>query len=120
MAADLRAYREAISSSVRGKVALDIGTGRDALWAIQTARAGAQHVFAVEQQPDTAGQARRAIAEAGLTDRVTVIQGRSTDIELPESAQVCISEIVGNIASAEGVIIALADARRRLCTAHCV
>jgi type I protein arginine methyltransferase len=116
----LRAYRDAISASVPGQVALDIGTGRDALWAVAAARAGARHVFAVEQQPEAAGQSRRAVAKAGLADRITVIQGRSTDVALPEPAQVCISEIVGNIASAEGIIIALADARRRLCTADCV
>ncbi|GAA0708597.1 hypothetical protein GCM10010199_03580 [Dactylosporangium roseum] len=116
----LHAYREAISASVPGKVALDIGTGRDALWAVHAARAGARHVFAVEQQPEAAGQARRAITEAGVADRVTVVQGASTDIDLPRPAQVCISEIVGNIASAEGVIVALADARRRLCATDCV
>ena len=113
----LRAYREAISDAVPDKVVLDIGTGRDALWAVHAARAGARRVFAVEQQPAVAVQARRAVEEAGFADRITIIEGLSTRVEIPEPAEVCISEVVGNIASAEGAIATLADARRRLCTA---
>jgi protein arginine N-methyltransferase 1 len=113
------AYRRAIEDTVRGQVVLDIGTGRDALWAVHAARAGARHVFAVEQQPATAAQARRTVADAGLADRVTVIEGLSTEAVLPQPAQVCISEIVGNIASSEGAVAALNDARERLCTADC-
>ncbi|WP_250003513.1 hypothetical protein [Actinoplanes sp. M2I2] len=112
------AYQQAIAGSVAGKVVVDIGTGRDALWAVAAARAGARHVYAVERQPDAADQARRAVA--GLGDRVTIIEGSSTAIGLPSPAQVCISEIVGNIASAEGAVAVLNDARRRLCTTDCV
>jgi protein arginine N-methyltransferase 1 len=118
--ARVRAYREAIEDAAGGKIVLDIGTGRDALWAIHAARAGARHVFAVEQHPHVAGRARQAIAAAGLAARITVIEGLSTEVVLTEPAQVCISEIVGNIASAEGAIAALGDARQRLCTPGCV
>ena len=113
-----RAYRDAIAGSVAGKVVLDIGTGRDALWAVAAARAGAAHVYAIERQPDVAAQARSAVA--GLGGRVTVLEGLSTDIDLLTPAQVCVSEIVGNIASAEGAVAVLTDARRRLCTADCL
>ena len=115
----VRAYGRAIEDTVSGKVVLDIGTGRDALWALHAARSGARRVFAIEQQPGIAGQARRAIAAAGLTERITVIEGSSTAVDLPEPAQVGISEIVGNIASAEGAVAALNDARRRLGTPDC-
>ena len=116
----VRAYRSAIAASVPGRTVVDVGTGRDALWALAAARAGAAHVHAIEAQPEVAVQARRAVAAAGLTDRVTVLDGLSTRINLPRPAQVCISEIVGNIASAEGAITALADARARLCADDCV
>ncbi|MEV6848259.1 hypothetical protein [Actinoplanes sp. NPDC051411] len=115
----LRAYRDAIDDAARGKTVLDVGTGRDALWAVHAARAGARHVFAVEQQPEVADRARQAVAAAGLTNRITVLEELSTEVVLPEPAQVCISEIVGNIASAEGAIAALGDARNRLCTPDC-
>jgi len=113
------AYREAVAARAAGKVVLDIGTGRDALWAVTAARAGARHVYAVEEQPGTAAQASQVVADAGLADRITVIRGRSTEISLPERAEVCVSEIVGNIASAEGAVAVLADAGKRLCTDDC-
>jgi protein arginine N-methyltransferase 1 len=115
-----RAYGRAVRAVASGKIVLDLGTGRDALWAVEAARAGARHVYAVEAQPAVAARARDAVARAGVADRVTVIDGDSSRVELPERASVCVSEVVGNIASAEGVVAVLADARRRLCTPDCV
>jgi protein arginine N-methyltransferase 1 len=114
-----RAYRDAIRAAAHGKVVVDIGTGRDALWAVESARAGARHVYAIEADPGTAERADEAVASAGLGDRVTVLPGRSQDQTLPVRAEVCISEIVGNIATAEGAIPILADAGARLCTPEC-
>ena len=115
-----RAYRDAIRSAAPGRVVLDIGTGRDALWAIEAARSGAAHVYAIEAGPATAARAAGAVAAAGLGDRVTVLPGLSTEHTLAVRAEVCVSEIVGNIASAEGAVPVLNDARTRLCTADCV
>jgi len=115
-----RAYREAIRSAAPGRVVLDIGTGRDALWAIEAARSGARHAYAVEAHPETAQRAERAVAAAGFAHRVTVLPGPAGEQTLPVRAEVCVSEIVGNIASAEGAIAVLADARSRLCTAGCL
>lgn len=115
-----RAYRLALMAAAPGRVVVDIGTGRDALWAVEAARAGARRVYAIEAHPRAAAQAERAVADAGLSGRVTVIAGDSTRVRLPERAEVCVSEIVGNIASAEGAIAVLADARARLCAPGCV
>jgi protein arginine N-methyltransferase 1 len=115
-----RAYRDAVRAASPGKVVLDIGTGRDALWAIEAARAGARHVYAIEADPGTADRAVEATESAGLSDRVTVLAGLSRDHTLPARADVCVSEIVGNIATAEGAIPTLADARARLCAPACV
>ena len=87
-----RAYRAAIRASARGRVVLDIGTGRDALWAVEAARAGARHAYAVEAQPAATAQARRTIARAGVASQVTVIEGRSEQITVPQSAQVCVGD----------------------------
>jgi hypothetical protein len=114
-----RAYRDAVRAVARGKVVVDIGTGRDALWAVEAAHAGAKRVYAIEADPAAAGGAVEAVADAGLIDRVTVVAGLSTDVTLPERAEVCVSEIIGNIATAEGAIAVLEDARRRLCTPDC-
>ncbi|MEU4241247.1 hypothetical protein [Actinoplanes sp. NPDC026619] len=115
-----RAYRTAVRAAAPGKVMVDIGTGRDALWAVEAAHAGARHVYAIEADPATADRAAEAVIAAGLDDRVTVLPGRSSETILPERAEVCVSEIVGNIASAEGAIAVLDDARNRLCTPDCV
>ena len=77
------AYRQALGAASPGRVVLDIGTGRDALWAITAARAGARQVYAVEAQATVAAQAERAVRRAGLASLVQVITGRSQDIELP-------------------------------------
>ena len=114
-----RAYRLALMAAAPGRVVVDIGTGRDALWAIEAARAGARRVYAIEADAGAAAQAELAVARAGAAGRVTVIAGESTRVRLPERAEVCVSEIVGNIASAEGAIAVLADARLRLCTPDC-
>ncbi|WP_433366490.1 hypothetical protein ACQPZX_37830 [Actinoplanes sp. CA-142083] len=115
-----RAYRDAVRAAAPGKVVVDIGTGRDALWAVEAAHAGARHVYAVEADPHFAARAAEAVESAGLTDRVTVLPGLSTDLALPTRAEVCVSEIVGNIATAEGAIPTLDDARARLCTPTCL
>jgi hypothetical protein len=115
-----RAYRDAVRAAARGKIVVDIGTGRDALWAVEAAHAGARHVYAIEADRATADRAADAVAMAGLDDRVTVLPGLSTETTLPVRAEVCVSEIVGNIASAEGAIAVLADARARLCAPDCV
>ncbi|GIF17770.1 protein arginine N-methyltransferase 1 [Actinoplanes tereljensis] len=115
-----RAYRDAVRAAAHGRVVVDIGTGRDALWAVEAAHAGARHVYAIEADRSTADRAADAVAMAGLSDRVTVLPGLSTETTLPVRAEVCVSEIVGNIASAEGAIAVLNDARARLCTQDCV
>ncbi|MCU7725142.1 class I SAM-dependent methyltransferase [Actinoplanes sp. KI2] len=115
-----RAYRDAVRAAAHGKVVVDVGTGRDALWALEAARAGARHVYAIEADARTAERADEAVASAGLGDRVTVLPGHSTEQTLPVRAEVCVSDIVGNIATAEGAIPILADAGRRLCTPDCV
>jgi protein arginine N-methyltransferase 1 len=115
-----RAYRDAIQEAAPGRIVLDIGTGRDALWAIEAARAGARHVYAVEAHPAFAQAAAATIERAGLSGQVTVLPGLSTEQTLPVRAEVCISEIIGNVASAEGMIPALNDARSRLCAPDCV
>ncbi|XVV10713.1 50S ribosomal protein L11 methyltransferase [Actinoplanes sp. CA-131856] len=115
-----RAYAEALSVAAPGRVVLDVGTGRDALWALVAARARARHVYAIEASPAAAEAARAAVAAAGFSEQVTVLAGFAADQTLPVRAEVCVSEILGNIASAEGAIPILNDCRERLCTPDCV
>jgi type I protein arginine methyltransferase len=96
------------------RTVLDIGTGQDALWAVEAARAGARHVWAVEVIPRSAQLAREAVERAGLADRITVLEGLSTGIALPEPVDVCVAEIIGTLGGSEGAAAVLTDARHRL------
>jgi hypothetical protein len=107
------AYLEGIAATVReGDVVVDIGTGTGIL-ALAAIRAGARHVYAIEA--GEIGRAAERVFEAnGVADRVTLVPGWSTQVELPERADVLVSEIIGNEPLDEHVLEAFADARRRL------
>ena len=106
-------YLAAIGRAVRpGDVVLDIGTGSGVL-AIAAARAGARQVYAVEAS-DIAEVAERVFAANQVKDRVTLVAGWSRTIDLPEPADVLVSEIIGNEPFEEEILETTLDARRRL------
>jgi hypothetical protein len=115
------AFGLAISRRVRAHagdcVVLDLGTGPFAVLALFAARAGASKVFAVEANPEAAAKARALIASSAASDippgTIEVIEGFSTTITLPEQADLLISEIAGSIASEEGMLATIRDARLR-------
>jgi protein arginine N-methyltransferase 1 len=97
-----------------GDVVLDIGSGTGIL-AFFACDAGARHVYAVEQQ-HSADAAAMLARQFGYADRITVVHGRSTGIELPEAANVLVTETIGPLVFNEGILTAVVDARRRLLT----
>lgn len=112
------AYAKAIATKVKpGDVVLDIGCGAG-LTAMLAARAGAKHVYTCEQQPLIAQAAERVIAQNGLSDRITVIPKWSHDIvigvDIPEAADVVISEIVDTVLLGEGALATLTHAMSAL------
>ncbi len=105
-------YLAAIAEVVRpDDVVVDIGTGTGVL-AIAAARAGARHVYAIEAS-GIGNVARATFDRNGLGDRITLIDGWSTEVQLPEPADVLVSEIIGNEALGEQVLEATLDARKR-------
>ena len=95
---------------------LDLGTGPYAVLAFAAARAGAKKVYCIEADPAVAERARQEIqwAESTIPQGVMeVIEGFSTDIELPERVDLLVCEIAGSIASEEGMYATIGDARRR-------
>jgi len=103
----------AIEATVRPEdVVLDIGTGSGVL-AVAAARAGARRVYAVEPS-DIAQVAERVFAVNAVQDRVTLVPGWSTQIELPERADVLVSEMIGSEPMEEDILETTLDARRRL------
>jgi hypothetical protein len=108
-----RPYRDTIREVVAGKVVLELGTGRKALWAVCCARAGARKVYAVEANK-WAYQESLAFLKDRHIDNVHLIYGFSDRITLPERCEVLVHDLIGNIASAEGMIPFIEDAKRRL------
>lgn len=109
-----RAYAEAIAMKVRpGDIVLDIGCGAG-LTAMLAARAGAKHVYTCEQQPLIAAAATQVIADNGLSDRITVLSKWSHEIvigvDMPDQADVVISEIVDTVLLGEGALDTLSHA----------
>ncbi|HEX7243495.1 MAG TPA: condensation domain-containing protein, partial [Longimicrobiaceae bacterium] len=107
-------YLRALERVAPGKVVLDVGTGMDAILARLAVQAGARHVYAVEILERSFLAARERIRELGLEDRVTVLHGDARTVELPEPADVCVSEIVEAIAGGEGAAVILDGVRRLL------
>ena len=112
-------FEQAIRRRLAGTadlVVLDIGTGPFCLLGLIAARAGAKRVYAVEANADAAAQARAAVTAASDVQpgTVVIVQGFSSDISLPEKCDVLVAEIVGSIASEEGIVGTYRDAQRRL------
>jgi type I protein arginine methyltransferase len=95
----------------RGDVVVDIGTGTGVL-AVAAAQAGARHVYAIEE--GSIGKvAQEVFAANDLADRITLLHGRSTEVDLPERADVLVSELIGNEPLGEKILEAVSDAAKR-------
>ncbi len=112
------AYQAAIEATVSpGAVVLDIGTGAG-ITAMMSARAGAGHVYSCESDPLLATLAREVIANNGLSNRVTVLNCHSQDIvvgdQMPDPANVLLTEIFDCGLLGESALVSIADASSRL------
>ena len=107
-------YKAAIDRLVKDKVVLDLGAGKDVIWARYCVEAGARRVYAVEILDEVCEQAEAYIKSLGLQEKIVLIRGDSTKTQLPEKVDVCVSNVIGTIGSSEGVVPILNDARRFL------
>ena len=112
-------YEAAIRRAAPGKSVLDIGTGAGLL-ALMAARAGAAKVTTCESVGLMAARAREIIAQNGLSDRITVIPKPSTDMavprDMPERAEVLVTEIFASGLITEGVLPTVEHAHEHLLT----
>lgn len=105
-------FLQAIKETVKaGDVVLDIGTGTGIL-AVAAAHAGASKIYAIEAG-EIANVAQTVFENNCVAEIISIVRGWSTQIELPEHADVVISEVFGNDPFNEGVLQTLLDARKR-------
>ncbi|XP_022138590.1 probable histone-arginine methyltransferase 1.3 isoform X2 [Momordica charantia] len=95
-----------------GRVVVDVGAGSGIL-SLFAAQAGAKHVYAVEAS-EMAEYARVLISgNPALSQRITVIKGKVEEIELPEKADILISEPMGTLLVNERMLESYVIARDR-------
>jgi SAM-dependent methyltransferase len=103
-------FLRAIASVVRADdVVLEIGTGTGFL-SVAAARAGAKRVYAIERGT-IATYAERVFAANGVD--VKLLRGDSSAVDLPERADVLITETIGSDPFVEGILGLVHDARAR-------
>ena len=107
------AYFEALRRAVRpGAVVLDIGTGTG-FFALLACKFGARRVYAIEVG-DSLPLAREIAAANGYADRIEFIANHSTQVSLPDRADVIVSDLRGALPLFRQHLTSIIDARRRL------
>ncbi|XP_058203215.1 probable histone-arginine methyltransferase 1.3 isoform X3 [Rhododendron vialii] len=95
-----------------GRVVVDVGAGSGIL-SLFAAQAGAKHVYAVEAS-EMAEYAHKLIAgNPSLGERITVVKGKIEEVELPEKADILISEPMGTLLVNERMLETYVIARDR-------
>lgn len=110
----LAAYEQALRALLEegDRSVLDLGAGTGVL-GLLAARAGASVVYSVDSGP-VLGPAAQAAARSGYGERIVHIRGRSTEIDLPEPADIAVCDQIGGFVHDAGVLEYFADARHRL------
>jgi len=109
----MEAYVAALRKTVRSdSVVMDLGCGPGVL-ALIACKLGARRVYAVEPE-NVIGLAREAVAANGFTDRVEFFENVSTEITLPEPADIIVSDLRGVLPWFQQHIASIIDARKRL------
>ena len=97
----LKAYDDALRRTVKpGDVVVDVGAGTLIL-SLLALRHGARRVYAIEGDPEVAALARVIAERNDLGGRLTLVQGDARTVELPEPADVIVSEMMGNLGPEE-------------------
>jgi protein arginine N-methyltransferase 1 len=109
----LDAYAEALRRHVKPDcVVVDIGAGTGIL-SLLACKLGARRVYAIEPS-DAAALILETSRDNGCGELITVLQQRSTEVELPERADVIVSDLRGVLPPFHRHFTDIADARARL------
>ena len=112
------AYSDALKLAVRdGDFVLDIGTG-SGLLSLMAAASGAEMVIACETSKTIAEAATEIIERNGYKEKISVLNKKSTNliigVDLPQQADLIVSEVLSSEFVGEGVRATVLDANRRL------
>lgn len=112
------AFRSALQGiNWKGKTVLEIGTGAGLL-AMMIAKSGAEHVFTCESNTVLANGSLKIIRDNKLEDKITVIPKKASEVvvglDLPQHADILVTETLGSDFLSESILSILDDARDRL------
>jgi enediyne biosynthesis protein CalE3 len=109
----MTAYDQALAQAVEpGSVVVDVGAGTLAL-SMLALRHGAEHVYAIEADPEMAAVAERIVATNDLKEKITLIQGDARVVRLPRKVDVVVSEMMGNLGPEEDMMRVVEVVARR-------
>ncbi len=109
----MNAFVEALRQSVtKDSVVIDLGAGTGA-FGLLACRFGARRVYAIDPN-DAIAVAEELAAANGFSDRFVCIQDVSTSVELPERADLIVSDLRGMVPIFETHLPTIMDARDRL------
>ncbi len=107
------AFARAIGVVVRpGDVVIDLASGTGIL-GLLACRAGAARVYCIEAG-SIVGLARELARANGVDDRMRFVHAHSSQAELPERADVLVSDQIGQFGFEAGLVETVADVRTRL------
>ena len=116
-------YKAAIEKSIahfkgkhcRAPICLDIGTGTGLLSMLSVGE-GAEHVVGIEMFDEMAKIAGEVVASNGMGDRITVVAGKSTEIDLGEgfAPDLLVSELLDSALLGESCLYSHGDAISRI------
>ncbi len=106
-------HYKALQQVIRpGDVVLDIGAGTG-IFSFIACQLGARHVYAVE--PNVLIELGKPMSAAnGFSDRITFIRDFTTNIDLPEKADVLVGDLRGQLPLMDVLITSFYDAKQRL------
>ncbi|NOT57515.1 MAG: hypothetical protein HOP18_23160 [Deltaproteobacteria bacterium] len=109
----MQSYRDALHEVVqKDDVVVDFGTGTGVLAAF-ACQAGAARVYAIERLP-IVEVARATVAASGFADRVVFYEQDFATVDLPQRADVLVSETLGSFGVGETSFGTLVDCRERM------
>jgi thioesterase domain-containing protein/predicted RNA methylase/acyl carrier protein len=107
-------YLAAFQRVLADKTVVEVGPGPEVILSRLALQAGARKIYAIELLEDTYRKAQDTVMRMDLSDKIILIHGDATQVQLPEPVDYCISEIVGSIGGAEGAAIIINSVRRFL------